>query len=205
MLDFNEVKRIPIEQVVRRYGVELHQTDKGASARCPLPTHKQNDKGKTFSVHVQGNYWRCYSDSCNQGNGGKRGGDVINFVALMENYSQKQAAEKLNEWYGVKEQKEPPQSEAARQSSDESPNSSLNGNSAGGSVKYMQTIGAWFEETFPRKADEDDQTYRKRLLNSVKTQLITSYKNGRASIANPTPCPVCAKPREVRLSCPQHE
>ena len=205
-VDFSEVKRIPIEQVVRRYNVELHVTDEGASARCPLPTHKPNDKAKSFSVHVQGNYFRCYSESCNQGNGGKRGGDVINFVALMENCSQKQAAEKLSEWYGVNpaEKKEPPQGEAARQSSHESPKSSNNGSSNGG-VKYMQTIDAWFDEAFPRKGDEDDQAYRKRLLNSVKAQLIASYRNGRASIANPTPCPVCAKPREVRLSCPQHE
>ena len=70
-------------------------------ARCPLPSHKPNDKDKNFSMNVEQNYWRCFSDSCNAANGGKRDGDVINLVALLENCTNWQAPQKIAEWCGL--------------------------------------------------------------------------------------------------------
>jgi hypothetical protein len=37
-----------------------------------LPAHKQGDRAKSFSINVRDNYWRCFSASCNENNGGKR-------------------------------------------------------------------------------------------------------------------------------------
>jgi hypothetical protein len=61
------------------------------------------DTGKSFSINLAGNYWRCFSESCNENNGGKRGGDCINFVALMDGVSQLEAAKKLATWFGMGE------------------------------------------------------------------------------------------------------
>lgn len=103
-LNFARIKEIRIVDVVGRYGISL--TTKGAWANgvCKLPTHKANNNGKNFSVNVAGNFWRCFSQSCNEANGGKRGGDVISFVALMENCSPKDAAQKLSDCYHLEPQ-----------------------------------------------------------------------------------------------------
>src|ERR1019366_10708476 len=90
-----------------RYHVALKFKGQWATCICPLPTHKAGDKGRNFSVNVAQNYWRCFSESCNANNGGKRGGDVINFVALMENCREKDAAQKLSDWYNIGQSKTP--------------------------------------------------------------------------------------------------
>lgn len=103
MLDFNRIKEIKLRDVLARYKIALRFKGEYAACACPLPTHKQGDNAKSFSINLAGNYWRCFSDSCNANNGGKRGGDVINFVALMEGCREKDAAQKLADWYGVAE------------------------------------------------------------------------------------------------------
>src|ERR1019366_2262100 len=101
MLDFKEIKQIRITDVLGRYHVALKFKGQWATCICPLPTHKAGDKGRNFSVNVAQNYWRCFSESCNANNGGKKGGDVINLVALLENCRESEAAQKLATWYGI--------------------------------------------------------------------------------------------------------
>ena len=101
MLDFAEIKKIKIIEVAARYGVRLKYRGDWGSGPCPLPTHRKDDRGRNFTVNVRENYWRCFSQSCNDNNEGRKGGDVINFVALMENCREKEAAQKLAEWYGL--------------------------------------------------------------------------------------------------------
>jgi hypothetical protein len=86
-LDFNRIKEIKLIEVMGRYKIPLRFKAEYAAACCPLPTHKKGDSSKSFSINLSGNYWRCFSDSCNANNGGKRGGDCINFVALMDGKS----------------------------------------------------------------------------------------------------------------------
>jgi len=95
MLDFAELKKIRITDVVARYGIRLQFKGEWTSAPCPLPTHKAGDKSKSFTINLPLNYWRCFSASCNEKNEGRKGGDVINFVALMENCRERDAALKL--------------------------------------------------------------------------------------------------------------
>jgi DNA primase len=101
VLDFNEVKKVRITDVVGRYGIRLRFKGEWASAPCPLPTHKAGDKGRNFTINIPQNYWRCFSASCNEKNEGRRGGDVINFVALMENCRGRDAAQKIADWFSV--------------------------------------------------------------------------------------------------------
>jgi DNA primase len=188
-LDFQRIKEIPISEVVGRYGVQLRFRGEWGAAICPLPSHKKDEKEKTFSVCTSKNYWKCFSVSCNE-QAGCKGGDTINFVALMDNSSQLAAAKKLAGWFGIGEASKPTTTQTktpermAKGSSDtnlQKATSELTNSSSG--VKYMQDVAAWFDELMKRGEQEDESQYRKRLLNGIKTKLVESYKSGQRSKA----------------------
>jgi DNA primase len=181
-LDFARIKEIRIVDVCGRYQIALKFRGEYANAQCPLPTHKEGDKGKSFSVNIAGNYWRCFSDSCNANNGGKRGGDVINFVALMENCREKEAAEKLAQWYGVGKEKGAPRMET-RPTTNQPQKDYQKSDTSSDSVKYMEAIDTWFNELFKRGPKETDVEYWKRTRNGVKAKLVESFRNGKKSPA----------------------
>ena len=183
MIDFREIKQIRITDVLGRYHVALKFKGDWATAVCPLPTHKAGDKGRNFSVNVAGNYWRCFSESCNANNGGKKGGDVINLVALLENCRESEAAQKLATWYGI--EKAAPRIEKRRTKDDSAEPTSAkehsDHNPPSDSVKvgYMQAVGLWFDTFIIRRSDETDEAYFKRVKKGVMSQLHRSYLNGR--------------------------
>ena len=106
MLDFAKIKEIKITDVCGRLGIALTFSGKYAKAKCPLPTHKAGDRDKNFNINLEGNFFKCWSGSCNE-KAGAKGGDVINFVALMENCPQHDAAKKLADWFHVPETQKP--------------------------------------------------------------------------------------------------
>lgn len=183
MLDFSAIKQIPLTQVLAaKYGVALTFSGKYAKAKCPLPTHKQGDRDRNFNVNLEGNFWKCWSETCNEKAGGK-GGDVINFVAVMEGCSQHEAAKKLTAWFNISENKKAAQPIAARPEKppkETSRKDSQYSTSSNDSVKgYMQDVDAWFDALFARRADEDDESFLKRVRNGVKARLIQSFRNGK--------------------------
>ena len=183
MLDFETIKQIPVADVATgRYHLQLAHKGDYATCACPLPTHKQGDRSRSFSINIKRNYWRCFSASCNANNGGKKGGDVINFVALMENCREKDAGQKLSDWYGVGQSKTPQHmAEASKERpKTEMQSSNQNGSTSGDSVKYMVSVDQWFDDLFKPRDDETDEDYRKRLLKGVKTKLIESFRSGKA-------------------------
>lgn len=181
MLDFAALKQIPLTTVCAKYGIALTFGGKYAKAKCPLPTHKPGDKDKNFNINLEGNYWKCWSGSCNE-KAGAKGGDVINFVAVMENCSQHEAAKKLVGWFPQTEKPAPHIEKRAPEKSPKGPQKdSSDDTSSSDSVKgYMAKIDAWFDELSIRAIDEDDAAYRKRLLNAIKEELIRSYRRGKA-------------------------
>ncbi len=186
MLDFEVIKRITVLEVaVGHYHLPLRFRGDYANGACPLPTHKERDKGRNFSINIPGNYWRCFSSSCNANNGGKRGGDVINFVAAMEKCREKEAAEKLASWYGVG--KEMAASHMGKRPDTAPANHHQNNypepSTGSGSVKYMAEIDNWFDVVSKRLTDESDAAYRKRFVNAIKGKLVESYRNGKAGVA----------------------
>jgi len=182
MLDFNRIKEIKLTDVLARYKIALRFKGDYAVCACPLPSHKKGDNTKSFSINLAGNYWRCFSDSCNANNGGKRGGDVINFVALMEGCREKDAAQKLSEWYGVGKRETPQHmAEASKEKPKTEMQSSISEPSiSGDSVKYTEKVRVWFDELWPRRDGESDLDWRKRVLRAVITELIRNYKSGKA-------------------------
>jgi len=189
MLDFSEIKKIRLTDVAGRYGIKLRFKGEWASAPCPLPTHKAGDRGRNFTINLPQNYWRCFSESCNQNNGGKKGGDCINFVALMENCRERDAAQKLAEWYGPsgavtnygqrKQSKtaehiaRPPEEprETPQKDSLESTSPAVAGKSG-----YMHDIGIQMEALLTVIVDE---IIRKRVKKEVMSAIYNSYLNGK--------------------------
>ncbi len=182
MLDFKSIKEIRMVDVCGRYKIALKFRGDYANAPCPLPTHKDGDKGKSFSINLAGNYWRCFSDSCNANNGGKKGGDVINFVAAMEKCREKEAAQKLADWFNVGQTKTPQRMAEGSVSPIEKPNQKTyeESTSSDSGVKYMATIDVWFEDLFKRGDKEADIEYWKRVRNGIKAKLVESFRSGKA-------------------------
>jgi len=98
-VDFKAVKAsVGMLETLARYGVKLERGKKGWRGDCPLPSH-QRAKG-TLSVDDLKNFWACHESACAASREGKKGGDVILFVAQMEKCGLRQAALKLVEWFG---------------------------------------------------------------------------------------------------------
>jgi hypothetical protein len=184
MLSFEEVKKIRMVDVVGRYGIRLRFKGEWATAPCPLPSHTAGDKGRNFTINLGHNYWRCFSASCNQKNEGRRGGDVINFVALMENCRERDAAQKLAGWYGLTENKTAPHIEARPEESKtqtphkDSPDHTKPCDSGKG---YIKSVDSWFDELFELSEEMKANEYWKKCRNGTKAKLIESYKNGKAA------------------------
>jgi hypothetical protein len=203
VLDFAEVKKIKLTDVAGRYAIKLRYRGEWASAPCPLPTHKAGDRGRNFTINLAQNYWRCFSESCNEKNGGKKGGDCINFVALMENCRERDAAQKLADWYGLNGEVQKA-SKVNPSSVDRLMGVPLNRNKKGEHMArplkednqpqraqsdrtspavevksgYMHDIGIKMEALLCVIADE---MIRKQVKKEVMKAIYDSYKNGKAA------------------------
>jgi len=100
-VDFKEVKqRVTMEDALGRYNVRLHRSNQHSlRGPCPLPTHQSEKSKESFIVETAKNVWACQSSSCVAGRGGKKGGNVLDFVAFMERCSIRDAAVKLHDWF----------------------------------------------------------------------------------------------------------
>jgi DNA primase len=98
-LDFKAIKgRVAIANVLARYQVNLVRVNQTSlKGNCPLPTHSSESKN-TFFVNEAKSVWYCHSDSCKK-NGQRAGGNVIDFVALMEQCSAYAAAKRIDELF----------------------------------------------------------------------------------------------------------
>jgi DNA primase len=177
-LDFARLKAIPISDVVGRYGIQLRYRAEWGSAICPLPSHKKGEKEKTFSVNTLQNYWKCFSASCNE-TAGCKGGDTINFVALMDGSTQLAAAKKLAEWFNIGETKSALHI-VGRSKETEHQKTYPDPSTPPDTVKYMASIDQWFDELIKPLGDESEADYWKRLLKDVKAKLIESFRSGKA-------------------------
>ena len=125
-VDFRAVKAaVSMQQVLGHYGIRLRKVNATyLRGKCPLPTHSSQGSGDSFGVDLGKQAWACQSDSCVKARQGRRGGNVLEFVALKEGVTVRDAALKLAEWFGIdslkpengltkREAAPPPKSEAA--------------------------------------------------------------------------------------------
>src|SRR5439155_25949773 len=88
MVSYKEVKeKITIEQALKKYGVQYAKRGKQFVATCPFCA------GKGFKASPEKNCFKCFSDGCSAK------GNILDFVALSESASIKQAAPLLHDQF----------------------------------------------------------------------------------------------------------
>lgn len=96
-VDFKVIKEaVDFQMVLDHYDIK-GLTNSGDELRGPCPIHKGGQQGKTFSVNMHKNAFKCFYVGC------EARGNVLDFVAAMENCSVRDAALKLQEWFRVGE------------------------------------------------------------------------------------------------------
>lgn len=101
-IDFRTIKEsVSIEAVLKHYEIRKLRPVNQHTLRghCPLPTHSSESSKESFSVQTNKNIWACQSNSCAATRQGKRGGNVLDLVSIMEQCSIREAAVKLDTWF----------------------------------------------------------------------------------------------------------
>jgi 5S rRNA maturation endonuclease (ribonuclease M5) len=101
-VDFKAVKEsVSMETALARYGIRLRRISSDyLRGACPLPAHQSGSSNQSFIVNTQKNIWSCQSISCIAARGGRVGGNVLDFVALMDSCSIRDAALSLQRSLG---------------------------------------------------------------------------------------------------------
>jgi DNA primase len=86
---------------VVHYGVSLRRVGSELRGKCPLPMHASHKSHDSFSVNPARNVWSCQSESCMAARDGHAGGNVLDFVALMEDCSVRDAAIRIRDTFGA--------------------------------------------------------------------------------------------------------
>ena len=100
-IDFKTVKKLTnFPEVLSHYNIRLRKVNaEYLRGRCPLPTHSSKESKESFTVNVLRNIWNCKSESCIR-TSGRKGGNILDFVMVMEKIPLPDAARKLHEWFG---------------------------------------------------------------------------------------------------------
>jgi DNA primase len=93
-IDFKAVKAaITMEQVLAHYGFTDKFKRSGDSLSGPCPIHGGSNPTQ-FRISISKNIWNCFSEC-------KHGGNVLDFIARMEDVSIHAAALKAVEWFRI--------------------------------------------------------------------------------------------------------
>lgn len=98
-VDFRAIKAaVTITQILEHYGLisRLKRSGDTLSGCCPIHGGTNSTQ---FRVSISKNCWNCFSDC-------KRGGNVLDFVALKENVSVREAAVRIADWFHLDVQSE---------------------------------------------------------------------------------------------------
>jgi DNA primase len=104
-VSFDEIKKVvTLQMAIEHYGIPLRRVN-ATSLRgtCPLPMHGSEKSKESFTATLNkgvGGTWACPSQSCIKSRG-RVGGNVLDFVAAMEQCSIRDAAIKLQMWFLV--------------------------------------------------------------------------------------------------------
>ena len=98
-VNFKEVKqRVSLKAVLEHYGLLdlLKPSGKNLIGCCPI---HQGSNPRQFSVNLKENIFNCFGDC-------KSGGNVLDFVAKMDEVTIREAALRLSEWFQIQPEKE---------------------------------------------------------------------------------------------------
>jgi DNA primase len=104
-VSFDEIKKVvTLQMAITHYGIPLrHVNATTLRGKCPLPSHGSEKSKESFTATLTkgvGGAWACQSQSCIKVRG-RVGGNVLDFVAAMEQCSVRDAAIKLQMWFLV--------------------------------------------------------------------------------------------------------
>ncbi len=104
-VSFDEIKKtVTLQMAIEHYGIPLRRMNANAlRGKCPLPSHGSETSNESFTATLTkgvGGAWACQSKSCIKARG-RVGGNVLDFVAAMEQCSVRDAAIKLQMWFLV--------------------------------------------------------------------------------------------------------
>lgn len=92
-VDFRVIKEaITIEMLLDHYGLVLKKTGHELRGKCPIHRGSNN---KHFTANTSKNVFKCFFAQCGAH------GNVLDFVAAMEQCSIRDAAVKLRDWFQV--------------------------------------------------------------------------------------------------------
>jgi DNA primase len=104
-VSFDEIKnKVTLQMAIEYYGIPLRRVNTNTlRGKCPLPAHGSEKSNESFTATLTkgvGGAWACQSQSCIKSRG-RVGGNVLDFVAAMEQCSVRDAAIKLQMWFLV--------------------------------------------------------------------------------------------------------
>src|ERR1700719_1492638 len=104
-VSFDEIKKtVTLQMAIEHYGIRLRRVNANTlRGQCPLPAHASETINESFTATINkgvGGAWACQSKSCIKTRG-RVGGNVLDFVAAMEQCSVRDAAIKLQMWFLV--------------------------------------------------------------------------------------------------------
>ena len=96
-ISFDEIKKaVSLEMVINHYRVDLRRVSATSlRGKCPLPMHGSDTSRSSFTATLSkgiGGVWACQSHSCVTARAGKKGGNALDLVAVMEGCSIRDAA-----------------------------------------------------------------------------------------------------------------
>ena len=109
-VDFHAVKQaVTMVQVLDHYKLTERFQRKGDSLSGACPIHK-GENPTQLRVSVSKNCWNCFGDC-------KRGGNVLDFVSLMDGVTIREAAIRIADWFNVVSEKPAKKTPAAEEKS----------------------------------------------------------------------------------------
>jgi DNA primase len=105
-VDFKHVREaVTLEMVLAHYGVALKRVNaKSLRGKCPLPMHGSEASTTSFTATLSkglGGVWACQSQSCVAARNGRKGGNALDFVTMMENCDLQMAASMMQSWFNL--------------------------------------------------------------------------------------------------------
>jgi hypothetical protein len=86
-VDFQEVRRIPFASVLSYLHIPFRKrSDTELVAQCPFPSHTSKKHEWTLAISTEKLKFFCHSETCRAASNKPKGGDVIDFIQLLENH-----------------------------------------------------------------------------------------------------------------------
>lgn len=99
-VDFSHVKKsVTIVQILEHYGLTSKLQQNGDKFTGPCPIH-DGENPTHFRVSISKNCWNCFG-KC------KQGGNILDFVSLKEGINIREAALRIQKWFGIESPKPP--------------------------------------------------------------------------------------------------